>query len=82
MQDIGGSVALENNMDFLMAAFLYATSCVHCMPAPPGQGGPDLGTMWGWKTAEATLRETGFSRVERHRLAHDPMNDWFVARTD
>ncbi len=80
MQDIGGSAKLENNRDFPLAAFLYAISCMHCLPISLGQGGPGLGTMWGWETAEAMLREAEFGSVERHVLPHDPMNVWFVAR--
>ena len=80
MQDIGGSAHLENNQDFPMAAFLYAVSCTHCTPISLGQGGAGLGTMWGWETAEAMLRNAGFQSIERHVLPHDPMNVWFVAR--
>ncbi len=80
MQDIGGSARLENNLDFPMAAFLYAISCAHCTPVSLGQGGAGLGTMWGWETAEAMLRDAGFAEVSRHVLPHDPMNVWFVAR--
>ena len=80
MQDIGGSARLENNLDFPMAALLYAISCAHCTPISIGQGGAGLGTMWGWETAEAMLREAGFSTVEKHVLQHDPMNVWFVSR--
>lgn len=81
MQDIGGSARLENNLDFPMAAMLYAISCAHCTPISIGQGGPGLGTMWGWETAQAMLERAGFAAVERHVLPHDPMNVWFVART-
>lgn len=80
MQDIGGSARLENNMDFPMAALLYAISCAHCTPVSVGQGGAGLGTMWGWETAERMLRDAGFVSVERHVLPHDPMNVWFVSR--
>ncbi|MBI1179780.1 MAG: methyltransferase domain-containing protein [Alphaproteobacteria bacterium] len=80
VQDIGGSARLENNMDFPMAAMLYAISCNHCMPISLGQGGEGLGTMWGWETAERMLREAGFRSVERSVLPHDPLNVWFVAR--
>jgi len=80
MQDIGGSANLENNMDFPLAAFLYAVSFTHCMPVSLGQGGEGLGTMWGWETAEAMLRRVGFTSVERKLLPHDPMNVWFVSR--
>ena len=80
MQDIGGSARLENNLDFPMASLLYAVSCVHCTPVSLGQGGLGLGTMWGWETAEETLRAAGFASVERHVLPHDPLNVWFVSR--
>ena len=79
MQDIGGSAHLENNGDFPMAAMLYAISCAHCTPVSIGQGGEGLGTMWGWETAEALLKQAGFSPVHLHRLPHDPLNVWFVA---
>ena len=80
MQDVGGSADLDNNRDFPLAAFLYTVSCVHCMPVSLGQGGAGLGTMWGWETAEAMLRDAGFTSVERTVLEHDPMNVWFVSR--
>ena len=79
MQDIGGSVRLESNLAMPMAAFLYAMSCVHCMPISLGQGGAGLGTMWGWETAETFLRHAGFTSVARHVLPHDPLNVWFVS---
>jgi hypothetical protein len=62
-----------------MAAMLYAISCAHCTPVSIGQGGEGLGTMWGWETAEALLKQAGFSPVHLHRLPHDPLNVWFVA---
>lgn len=80
MQDVGGSVHLENNLDFPMASLLYAVSLTHCTPVSIGQGGQGLGTMWGWETAQAMLETAGFRRSTLHRLPHDPMNVWFVAR--
>ena len=80
MQDIGASAKLENNLDFPMAALLYAVSCTHCMPISLGQGGVGLGTMWGRETAEAMLRTAGFSTVNGTVLPHDPTNIWFVSR--
>ena len=80
VQDIGGSARLENNLDFPFATLLYAISLTHCTPVSIGQGGAGLGTMWGWETAQAMLEGAGFRSVERHTLAHDPMNVWFVAR--
>ncbi len=79
MQDVGGSAHLENNKDFPFAAFLYAVSCLHCMPVSLGQDGDGLGTMWGWETAQELLSKAGFSTLDRHVLDHDPMNVWFVA---
>lgn len=80
MQDIGGSAHLEKNIDFPLAAFLYAVSFTHCMPVSLGQGGAGLGTMWGWETALALLEDTGFVDIDRNVLPHDPMNVWFVSR--
>jgi SAM-dependent methyltransferase len=80
MQDIGGSAQLENNLDFPMAAFLYTASCMHCMAVSLGQGGAGLGTMWGWETAEAMLRQAGFAEPQRTTFDHDPLNVWFVSR--
>ena len=79
MQDIGGSARLENNLDFALAPLLYAISTAHCTPVSIGQGGPGLGTMWGWETALACLEAAGFASIERHVFPHDPMNVWFVA---
>lgn len=80
MQDIGGSRDLECNIDFPLAPLLYAISLMHCTPISIGQGGPGLGTMWGIETAEEFLAEAGFGHVEIHRLAHDPVNAYFIAR--
>lgn len=80
MQDIAGSARLENNLDFPLASLLYAVSTMHCTPVSIGQGGPGLGTMWGWETAQACLEEAGFAKVTKHIMPHDPMNVWFVAR--
>jgi 2-polyprenyl-3-methyl-5-hydroxy-6-metoxy-1,4-benzoquinol methylase len=82
MQDIGGSAHLENNLDFPFAPLLYTGSCVHCTPVSLAQGGKGLGTMWGWETAEAMLKESGFASTERVVLPHDPMNVWFVSRKE
>lgn len=80
MQDIAGSAHLQNNIDMPMAAFLYTVSCFHCMPVSLGQNGEGLGAMWGWETAERMLKEAGFATVDRHELAHDPMNMVFLSR--
>ena len=71
---------IKNPLTGLYAAFLYTASCMHCMPVSLGQGGAGLGTMWGWETAEAMLKEAGFARPERTTFEHDPLNVWFVSR--
>ncbi|NND22088.1 MAG: methyltransferase domain-containing protein [Silicimonas sp.] len=81
MQDIGGSRDLEKNVENPFAPLLYTISSMHCMPISIGQGGPGLGAMWGVETAEEYLAEAGFGSVETHRLPHDPLNAYFIART-
>ena len=80
MQDIGGSRDLEKNIANPFAPLLYTISSMHCTPISIGQGGPGLGAMWGVETAEEYLAETGFASVETHRLPHDDMNAYFIAR--
>ena len=80
MQDIGGSRDLEKNIGNPFAPLLYMISSMHCTPISIGQGGPGLGAMWGVETAQEYLAETGFASVETHRLPHDPLNAYFVAR--
>ncbi|MEQ8653610.1 MAG: methyltransferase domain-containing protein [Kiloniellales bacterium] len=80
MQDIGGSRDLEKNISNPFAPLLYAISSMHCTPISIGQGGPGLGAMWGVETAEEYLAAAGFLSVETHRLPHDPINAYFVAR--
>ncbi len=79
MQDIGGSAYLEKNLEFPLAPFLYAASCLHCMAISLGQDGDGLGTMWGWETAQAMLEKAGFASVRKELLEHDPLNVWFVS---
>ena len=80
MQEIGGSRDLEKNISNPFAPLLYTISAMHCTPISIGQGGPGLGAMWGVETAEEYLAEAGFSQVQTHRLPHDPINAYFVAR--
>jgi len=80
MQDIGGSRDLEKNIDNPFAPLLYTISSMHCTPISIGQGGPGLGAMWGVETAQDYLAAAGFGSVETHRLPHDPINAYFVAR--
>ncbi|MEQ8284433.1 methyltransferase domain-containing protein [Thalassospira sp.] len=80
MQDIGGSRDLENNIENPFAPLLFTISSMHCTPISIGQGGPGLGAMWGVETAQEYLAKSGFETVETHRLEHDPINAYFVAR--
>lgn len=79
MQDIGGSAHLEKNIDFPLASFLYAASCLHCMAISLGQNGDGLGTMWGWETALGMLEKAGFATIDKRVLEHDPINVWFIS---
>jgi hypothetical protein len=36
--------------------------------------------MWGVELAAEMLRKAGFDEVDLHRLPHDPVNAYFVAR--
>ncbi len=80
MQDIAGSSYLENNLDHPLGPLLYSISCAHCTPVSLGQGGPGLGTMWGEELATGMLQAAGFSKIEKHKLEHDPFNVYFINR--
>jgi SAM-dependent methyltransferase len=80
MQDIDGHSDHHANLDHPFGPFLYAVSCMHCMTVSLAQGGEGLGTMWGVEKAEELLREAGFAELEFHRLEHDPVNVYVVAR--
>lgn len=80
MQDIDGSRDLEKNIGNPFAPLLYMISSMHCTPVSIGQGGPGLGAMWGVETAQEFLSEAGFGHIDTHRLPHDPLNAYFVAR--
>ena len=72
--------AAPKNVENPFAPLLYTISAMHCTPISIGQGGPGLGAMWGVETAKEYLAEAGFGGVETHRLPHDPLNAYFVAR--
>lgn len=80
MQEIRGSSHVHENVSHPMGTFLYTVSCMHCMTVSLAQGGEGLGAMWGEQKAREYLRRAGFTSVERHRLAHDIQNDWYVVR--
>lgn len=80
VQDIDGSRDVAQNIDHPLGTFLYTISCMHCMTVSLAEGGDGLGTMWGRETAVEMLAEAGFDDVHAHRLEHDIMNVFFVAR--
>ncbi|HVO95540.1 MAG TPA: class I SAM-dependent methyltransferase, partial [Terriglobales bacterium] len=80
MQDIKGSSHIGNNLDHPLAPALYTISCMHCMTVSLAQNGEGLGAMWGEEKTREYLAQAGFSSVEKHELAHDIQNNWYVVR--
>lgn len=79
MQDIRGSSHVHRNFDQPLAPFLYTISCMHCMTVSLATGGDGLGAMWGTEKALEMLADAGFKRVEVKQLAHDFMNNYYIA---
>jgi ubiquinone/menaquinone biosynthesis C-methylase UbiE len=80
MQDIKGSSQVPKNIDHPLGTFLYTVSCMHCMTVSLAQGGEGLGAMWGEEKTREYLARAGFQSVEKHELAHDIQNNWYVVR--
>lgn len=80
MVDIGGQTAVEANMDWPLAPFMYAISCMHCMSVSLAADGAGLGAMWGRQKAREMLDAAGFASVQIHSLEHDIMNAYFINR--
>lgn len=80
MQDIKGSSHVHANIDHPIGTFLYTVSCMHCMTVSLAQGGEGLGAMWGEEKTREYLAHAGFSSVDKHELAHDIQNNWYVVR--
>jgi ubiquinone/menaquinone biosynthesis C-methylase UbiE len=80
MQDIKGSSYVYNNIAHPIGTFLYTVSCMHCMTVSLAQGGEGLGAMWGEEKTREYLQRAGFRSVEKHELAHDIQNNWYVIR--
>ena len=80
MQDIKGSSHVHNNLAHPIGTFLYTVSCLHCMTVSLAQGGEGLGAMWGEEKTREYLQRAGFRSVEKHELAHDIQNNWYVVR--
>ena len=80
MQDIAASRHVEKNFAHPLGPWLYTISCLHCMTVSLAQGGAGLGTVWGEELALEMLGEAGFDHVTSHRLPHDIINVYFVAK--
>lgn len=80
MQDIKGSSHVYKNIGHPIGTFLYTASCLHCMTVSLAQGGEGLGAMWGEEKTREYLQRAGFRSVEKHELAHDIQNNWYVVR--
>jgi ubiquinone/menaquinone biosynthesis C-methylase UbiE len=80
MQDIKGSSHVYKNIDHPLGTFLYTVSCMHCMTVSLAQGGEGLGAMWGEEKTREYLTRAGFRTIEKHELAHDIQNNWYVVR--
>jgi ubiquinone/menaquinone biosynthesis C-methylase UbiE len=80
MQDIKGSSQVHKNIDHPVGTFLYTVSCLHCMTVSLAQGGEGLGAMWGEEKTREYLTRAGFRSIEKHELAHDIQNNWYLVR--
>jgi 2-polyprenyl-3-methyl-5-hydroxy-6-metoxy-1,4-benzoquinol methylase len=80
MQDIKGSSFVRNNIGHPLGTFLYTVSAMHCMTVSLAQGGEGLGAMWGEEKTREYLQRAGFTSIEKHELAHDVQNNWYVMR--
>jgi ubiquinone/menaquinone biosynthesis C-methylase UbiE len=80
MQDIKGSSFVYRNLDHPVGTFLYTISTMHCMTVSLAQGGEGLGAMWGEERTREYLARAGFSSIDKHQLAHDILNNWYVVR--
>jgi cyclopropane fatty-acyl-phospholipid synthase-like methyltransferase len=79
MQDIAASTHLQNNIGHPVGPFLYTISTMHCMTVSLALGGAGLGTCWGEEMAQQMLSDAGFAGVKVERLAHDIMNNYYIA---
>jgi SAM-dependent methyltransferase len=80
MVDIRASSNLEENIPHPFAPFLYGISTMHCMTVSLALNGAGLGAVWGEQKALEMLNGAGFTRVDVHRLADDPLDNYYVAR--
>jgi 2-polyprenyl-3-methyl-5-hydroxy-6-metoxy-1,4-benzoquinol methylase len=79
MQDIRASSHVHKNLDHPIGVFTYTVSCLHCMTVSLALGGEGLGAAWGEEKSLELLTEAGFKNVEVKQLAHDIINNYYIA---
>jgi 2-polyprenyl-3-methyl-5-hydroxy-6-metoxy-1,4-benzoquinol methylase len=79
MQDIRASSHVDKNLEHPLGAYLYTISCLHCMTVSLALNGEGLGAAWGEEKALELLAEAGFQNVEITTLAHDIINNYYLA---
>lgn len=80
MQDIRASSHVHKNLDNPVAPFTYTVSCLHCMTVSLALNGEGLGAAWGEEKALELLAEAGFQNVTVRQLAHDFLNNFYIAK--
>lgn len=78
MSECRAASALQDNGDLPLGPFLYAVSCLHCVPVALAQQGEALGAMWGEEQALCSLREAGLGQARVARLEGDALNNYFI----
>ncbi|MEV6104235.1 methyltransferase domain-containing protein [Streptomyces sp. NPDC051940] len=82
MCDIAASSRLEENVDHPFGPALFTFSVFYCMTTSLSTGGAGLGTVWGRQTARRMLEEAGFTDITVRSIEGDPINVYYVARTN
>jgi len=68
--DIGASSDVHENLEFPLAPFMYAISCMHCLTLSLALDGAGLGARWS---------EAGPRRVDVKWIADDLLNAYYIA---
>jgi SAM-dependent methyltransferase len=79
MVDVRASGHHHQDADHPAGTFLYAMSCMHCVPVSLAAGGPGLGAAWGEEMAVEMLRSAGFGSVRVEQLPDDIFNNYYIA---
>lgn len=78
LKALAGTSPVDCDPELPNAPFLHAASCMHALAVSLAQGG--AGPVWCGESAIRMLREAGFTEVDRRRLPHDALSQYFVAR--